>query len=255
MDIWYKEVLQQQSWWAKLISWPAQFISARVRDWMSILKPLRSASPPPDVGSQEELEAKNLRKIVDNLLGKWRGDFRHEAPQMLCDKRLSQLMEQFFKIPLPKSAADWEDLVRQKARQWAKENPWLANILPVIADFLTLAGGAVLAVDIFVTGGQIGLAALTLAGGAGARIFLEFFKNAKMNKEINEIHGHYVEQRSREWKQHLGEHLFPSVFQPWLDWIKQMEQAPIKDCEQACDDLEKLVQQIRETSVGELHTT
>jgi energy-coupling factor transporter ATP-binding protein EcfA2 len=255
MDIWYKEVSQQRSWWAKLISWPAQFISARVRELRSILNPLRSASPPPDVGSQEELEAKNLRKIVDDLLDKWRGDFRHEAPQMLCDKRLDQLMEQFFKIPLPKSAEDWEDLVRQKARQWAKENPWLVNILPMIADFLTLAGGAFLAVDIFMSGGQIGLAALTLAAGGGARIFLKFFENAKMKKEIDEIHGHYVEQRSREWKQHLEKYLFRPVFQPWLDWIKQMEQAPIKDCEQACDDLEKLVQQIRETSVGKLHTT
>lgn len=173
---------------------------------------------------------------------------------MLKQARLEPLRQQFSRRPLPNMAADWEVHVRQVARQWAWEHPWAVNILPAIANFLTVAGGAVLAIDLFVTGGMIGIPALIAAGGAGARIILEFFNDAKMKKEVDVMHRSYVEQRNRELQQHLEEHLFRPVFQPWHEWIKQMEQAPVARCPQACADLQQLFQQIRQSPVAERQT-
>jgi energy-coupling factor transporter ATP-binding protein EcfA2 len=254
MQIMHEEISQQQSWWAKVLSWPFRILSAPFRMMGSLISALRDAPSQSDVRSQTKLEAENLGKAVEWLLDKWRGDFRPQDAQMLEQARLEPLRQQFSRRPLPNMAADWEVHVRQAARQWAREHPWAVNILPAIADFLAIAGGAVLAIDLFATGGHIGIPALVAAGGAGARILSEFINSAEMEKMANAVHRSYVEQRSRELQQHLEEHLFRPVFQPWHEWIKQMEQAPVARCQQACADLQQLFQQIRQSPAAERQT-
>ena len=222
---------------------------------------LRGASPEhPAVRPWMDLEHERLQEglVADyGLFHMWRQQALTQSSssqEWLTQERLESLRTTLQHTPIPPPAQEWEAYVSQAIHAWAQEHPWLCYFLPGLGDMVAVLGGAVFVVDLCTTGGlfgtavvlgSLGAAGTAAAGGSAVGIVVDWLTQWHLENVIQQAQEHWRKQRTRELQQHLEQHLLQPVFRPWVEQLQALQQAPVATCEQACDDLDALLQELR----------
>lgn len=264
MELVITEARQGQGWLMKSVTFPFKWVRGMVggvvqsgKNLVSMFRGLNTLNE--EIVTRSQLEHRRLGEGVEHLINKWRGDFRTVDPHFLEQNRVAPLRDAFRQVPAPEPADAWENHVRKEVRVWAKEHPWLCDMLPSVGDVLTVLGGTVLMVDLFTTGGlfgshvvlgSIGVAGAAAAGGAAAGVFLNWVQKWQLGRVMEEADRQWRTQRTQELRQHLKLHFFRPVFHPWFHLLEMLERAPVGDCARACDELDELIKTLRPGSCG-----
>ena len=169
-------------------------------------------------------------------------------------ERLETLRTTLQQTPIPPPAQDWEVYVRQEISAWAQEHPWLCALLPGLGDLVAVLGGAVFVVDLCTTGGlfgtavvlgSLGTAGTAAVGGSAMGIVMNWLTQWHLEQVVHQAQERWRQQRTRELQQHLERHVWQPLFQPWIAQLHALQHAPVALCQQACDDLDRLLQELR----------
>ena len=165
-------------------------------------------------------------------------------------ERLEHLRHTVQQTPVPAPAQEWEGYVRQEITLWSQEHPWLCTLLPGLGDIVAMLGGAVLVIDLCTTGGLFGTAVVlgslgTAGGGAALGIVMDWLTHWHLDQVVLQAQQRWRQQRTAELRQHLEQHVWQPLFQPWIAQLHALQQAPVAQCQQACDDLDALLQDLR----------
>lgn len=222
---------------------------------------LRGASPAPTaVRPWLDLEQERLQEglVADHgLFHIWRQQALLQSSSSqawLTQDRLESLRTALQHTPIPPPAQDWEAYVSQAIHAWAQEHPWLCYVLPGLGDMVAVLGGAVFVVDLCTTGGlfgtavvlgSVGTAGTAAVGGSAVGIVVDWLTQWRLEHVVQQAQEHWRAQRTRELQQHLEEHLLQPLFSPWVAQLQALQQAAVAPCQQACDDLDALLQELR----------
>lgn len=264
MKIVLTEARKGQSWLVKGITFPFRWIRGMVggviQSGKNLINMMRGAGTlHEEVLTRHQLEQRRLGEGVEYLINRWRGDFRLVDPHFLEQNRIAGVRAEFQTVPVPEPSQDWESHVRREVKVWAKEHPWLCDLLPSVGDMLAVVGGTVLVVDLFTTGGlfgthivagSLGVAGAAAGGGAAVGIFLQWVQKWQLQKVMEEADRRWREQRTRELGSHLRCHFYQKMFHPWFHLLQMLEKAPVAECNKACAELEELLSGLGQTNAG-----
>jgi len=258
MQLVLAEARKEQGWLIKGVTFPFKWIRGMVggvvQSGKDLVNMMRGAAQNDEILTRHDLEQRRLGEGIEHLINLWRGDFRSLDPHLVEQNRVAPLREAFKQIPVPTPANHWENHVRHEVHAWAKEHPWLCDLLPSLGDVLAVVGGSVLVVDLVTTGGlfgshvvlgSLGVAGAAAAGGAAAGVFMQWVQKWQLGRVVEEADRRWREQRTRELTEHLTLHFFKPMFHPWFHVRDMLEKAPVAECAKACDNLEQLLKTIK----------
>jgi hypothetical protein len=155
--------------------------------------------------------------------------------------RIGRRQSRFRHVQAPEPSQAWEDHVRREVQVWAKEHPWLCDLLPSIGDALAVVGGTVFVLDLF-TGSSAptsspaasASSARRTAGGTVAGVFLQWVNRWQLGKVMEAADKEWRIQRTAELKSHLVENFYRPMSDPWFHLQDMLQKAPVKECEKAC---------------------
>ncbi len=260
MQLVIDEARRGQSWLVKGIMFPFRWlrgmVGGAIQSGKNLINVLRGAEQHDEMLTRQQLEERRLGEGVEHLINVWRGDWRAVDPHFLEQARIAQMRERFKHVQAPEPSKAWEDHVRREVQVWAKDHPWLCDLLPTIGDALAVVGGTVFMLDLFVTGGlfgphviagSIGVVGAAAAGGTVAGVFLNWVNRWQLGKVMEAADKQWRIQRTGELKKHLVENFYKPMFHPWFHLQDMLEKAPVAECEKACAELEKLLGEVRGT--------
>lgn len=227
---------------------------SKISGWMQggfrlITDTIRSAiakpTPGGELGRLEDVERKSLQRVAEELVDRWRDTWPNwvGAPDSsACRKAVLALAE----TPLGKPSIQWETQLRAAAKDWVEKNPTWAHTLPVVLDLTTVGGLGLFVLDISTTGGLLGshvvLGSLgaggLMAGGAGlAAMLARMADNMHFKGVLEAADKSWREQRGREIKEHLREHLLNKLAGEKLNTVDRITSFPLDEMRKLAGDL------------------
>lgn len=227
---------------------------SRISGWLqggfqAVTEAIRSAISKPGSGGElvrlEEAERKSLKRVAEELADKWR-DRLPAWVGALDSARCRQACDALATATLPSPKTNWEETLRQSAREWVEKNPAWAHTLPVVLDLTTVGGLGLFVLDIGTTGGLLGshvvLGSLgaggLVAGGAGlAAMLLRLADKMHFQGVLEEADRAWREQRGREIADHLRQHLLPGLLGEKLREADRLTSFPMEELRRLAAEL------------------
>lgn len=202
--------------WIRALTSPVEFAAKILHQGQHAMRRLFQGKAEP----LDELEQKRLQEIADDLLTALRADLPDADLTMEQCRKARETLETC-KPPAP--AGDWEEAVREAARQWAHEHRWKTTLLGSLNDLLIVLGGAAFGLDLLVTGGQtalwtglilgkLGIVGAAGAGSAAAGGLLRFFEQLGLRRVLESADEAWRRQRQEELFQFLRSQMAGPLF-------------------------------------------
>ena len=217
-------------------------LEKKLTGWMKGKKKDR----PGDLKQRPDLEYQRLSETADRLIDVWRSQFPGETREggLLRSESCQRARENFLKQQPPPPGSDWEAVVRRGAKTWTKEHPFLCATLAATADFGTVAGAAVMVIDLAHGGlGAVVLHHAAAAAGAGAAVTLavKLFEYLHLVEVQAAAHEKWTQQRAAELAEHIEQNFAKPLFLGlWQEALEALQDAPAKECKAACEVLTRL---------------
>jgi len=177
----------------------------------------KERSPRRSKNKRPDLEYQRLSETADRLIDVWRSQFPGETREggLLRSESCQRARENFLKQQPPPPGSDWEAVVRRGAKTWTKEHPFLCATLAATADFGTVAGAAVMVIDLAHGGlGAVVLHHAAAAAGAGAAVTLavKLFEYLHLVEVQAAAHEKWTQQRAAELAEHIEQNFAKPLF-------------------------------------------
>jgi hypothetical protein len=223
-------------------------------------------------------ESERLGPEIESAVQIWRDQFPEEARSngILAVAKYRPILAGLPAVPRP--GMEWEREVRQAARDWNTKNRFASLLVAAGPDvlvglgvlFIVLQMGmsrqwihVVLGPAVAVSGLGFGAAvhgnvlAFTLAGkvlvlkalgaAAGASLWgavsLKILNTIGLQELLKRASHEWSEKRTMEIARHLQVKLLDPLFAPWRTQLAELQEAPLAECQRACDGLERMAQE------------